>query len=157
MLAFLSFIIVMSFTPGPNTIMAMVSGQKRGFRASINLNWGMLFGVIIIGTLAAFLADWLQKAPSFITVMKVVGSLYLAYLTYHVFISKPTQNDDEIGDFFTGLLLPLTNIKVYLIFYNRFDSLYFKRYVQQYYFSLVSNGFRRRSRNIRLDYFWSSD
>ncbi|WP_155287246.1 LysE family transporter [Lacticaseibacillus zhaodongensis] len=117
MLAFLSFTFVMSFTPGPNTIMAMVSGQRRGFRRSIILNMGMLTGIALIGLLAALFANLLQAAPLLVTIMKVIGSVYLIYLAYHVAISSPDSNDnDGGGKFTTGLLLQLTNIKLYLYF-----------------------------------------
>ncbi len=116
MLAFFSFILIMSFTPGPNTIMAMVSGQTRGLRQSLRLNLGMAVGMGVIGIVAWLLADWLQHTPTFISGMKVVGSLYLLYLAYHVAISRPTTAGADSDHFLTGLLLQLTNIKVYLYF-----------------------------------------
>jgi cysteine/O-acetylserine efflux protein len=116
MIAFLSFLLVMSFTPGPNTIMAMVSGQQRGFRRSVILNIGMAFGMLTLGVLAAFFASWLQNTPTFITIMKIVGSVYLLYLAYHVAVSTPDTADNRSGGFWTGMLLQLTNIKVYLYF-----------------------------------------
>lgn len=116
MLAFLSFIIIMSITPGPNTIMAMVSGQTRGLRRSLRLNLGMAAGMGAIGIVAGLFADWLQHTPTFINSMKVVGSAYLLYLAYHVAISRPATDGAASDSFMTGLLLQLTNIKVYLYF-----------------------------------------
>lgn len=116
MFAFISFIIIMSITPGPNTIMAMVSGQTRGFAKSWQLNLGMAWGMGAIGIVAGLFADWLQHTPTFIGGMKVVGSAYLLYLAYHVAISRPDASGSESGAFATGLLLQLTNIKVYLYF-----------------------------------------
>ncbi|MFD1439972.1 LysE family transporter [Lacticaseibacillus hegangensis] len=116
MLAFLSFLLIMSFTPGPNTIMAMVSGQTRGFARSLRLNLGMAVGMGVIGIAAGLFADWLQRAPTFITVMKVIGSAYLVYLAYHVMISRPDDNSASTASFTTGLLLQFTNIKCYLYF-----------------------------------------
>ncbi|MFD1485278.1 LysE family transporter [Lacticaseibacillus baoqingensis] len=116
MLAFFSFVFVMSFTPGPNTIMAMVSGQKRGLRGSLRLNIGMAAGMGVIGFVAVFFASWLQNTPLFITAMKVVGSAYLLYLGYHVAISTPDDDGEDSDRFTTGLLLQFTNIKCYLYF-----------------------------------------
>lgn len=116
MLAFLLFVVMMSFTPGPNTIMAMVSGQQRGFMNSLRLNFGMLFGICTIGIITALFASWFQRTPSFIFIMKVIGSCYLGYLAYHVFTSKPYQSKSDIGNFNTGFLIQITNIKVYLYF-----------------------------------------
>ncbi|WP_125711022.1 LysE family transporter [Lacticaseibacillus porcinae] len=116
MLAFISFIVIMSITPGPNTIMAMVSGQTRGFAKSWQLNLGMAVGMGAIGIVAGLFADWLQHTPTFIGAMKVIGSAYLLYLAYHVAVSRPDHATAESGAFTTGLLLQLTNIKVYLYF-----------------------------------------
>lgn len=116
MSAFIIFVFIMSLTPGPNTIMAMNSGQQHGFRSSIKLNLGMAFGMGLIGLIGVFFAHWLQSTPTFLTVMKIVGSAYLLYLAYHVFISKPTDDNEKSGGFRTGLLLQLTNVKVYLYF-----------------------------------------
>lgn len=116
MLTFLSFVFIMSFTPGPNTIMAMVSGQTRGLSRSLRLNLGMASGMVVIGAAAALFAGWLQHAPTFITIMKVIGSAYLAYLAYHVAISTPSDQSGSTASFTTGLLLQFTNIKCYLYF-----------------------------------------
>ena len=116
MSAFFIFVFVMSFTPGPNTMMAMASGQQRGFRSSLQLNIGMLSGMGFMGLMGALFAHWLQSTPTFLTVMKIVGTAYLIYLAYHMFISKPGEQDDSIGGFKTGMLLQLTNIKGYLYF-----------------------------------------
>ncbi|MCT2910580.1 hypothetical protein [Weissella confusa] len=77
MISFLIFVFVMSFTPGPNTIMAMVSGQNHGIKKSVPLNLGMLGGLVVIGALASIFASWIQSNETFVLVMKVVGSLFL--------------------------------------------------------------------------------
>lgn len=48
--------------------------------------------------------------------MKIIGSLYLGYLTYHVYNSKPSKNEMMILGFKNGLAVQLTNVKVYLYF-----------------------------------------
>ena len=116
MAAFLSFIIITSITPGPNTIMAMVAGQTIGFKKSFKLNLGMAMGMSITGLVAGLFASWLQHSTTFIDVMKVIGSLYLLYLAYHVAVSKPDAANHDSATFMTGLLLQLSNIKVYLYF-----------------------------------------
>ncbi|MCI1283457.1 MAG: LysE family transporter [Lacticaseibacillus songhuajiangensis] len=116
MSAFLMFILIMSFTPGPNTIMAMVSGQQKGITRSLALNFGMLCGFAIIGGVLMFGTTWLANAPAVMTGLKVIGSAYLLYLSYHVFVSRPESAASAVGGFTTGLLLQVTNVKVYLYF-----------------------------------------
>lgn len=114
--AFIVFICVMSFTPGPNTIMAMLSGQNVGIKKSIPLNLGMALGFASIGIIIMLCASEFQGNKTVLLLMKIVGSLYLSYLTYHVYISKPQENNTQILGFKNGLLVQLSNVKVYLYF-----------------------------------------
>ncbi|MGO2299590.1 LysE family translocator [Paucilactobacillus nenjiangensis] len=117
MTGFLAFITVMSFTPGPNTIMAMSEGQQKGFRKGLVFNLGILFGLIIIGGVISLFASIFQQYESVVFGLKIIGSLYLLYLAYHVLISHP-DSAAAAGQhpFMTGALLQATNIKCYLYF-----------------------------------------
>ena len=35
-------------TPGPNTLMSLENGRRKGFRQGVRLNLGMLCGLIIV-------------------------------------------------------------------------------------------------------------
>lgn len=117
MIGFLTFIFIMSFTPGPNTIMAMSEGQQKGFRHGLIFNSGIFLGLLIIGGIVSIFASFFQNYPSVIFILKIIGSLYLLYLAYHTYISTP-GNASAAGNhpLVTGLLLQTTNIKVYLYF-----------------------------------------
>lgn len=117
MVGFLTFVTVMSFTPGPNTIMAMTEGQTKGFRRGLVFNFGILIGLLIIGGIISVFASIFQQFPLIILALKLIGSGYLLYLAYHVFISKPGDNASAgAHPFMTGALLQATNIKCYLYF-----------------------------------------
>lgn len=73
-----------------NQFKSMVSGQQRGLKKSLFLNCGMFVGVGIIGLISAFFATWLN--------------------------STPEDTDNSVSGFKTGIILQLTNIKVYLFF-----------------------------------------
>ncbi|MFD0897511.1 LysE family transporter [Loigolactobacillus binensis] len=117
MLGFLTFVTVMSFTPGPNTIMAMATGQQKGFRRGLTFNFGILFGLLLLGLIVAAFAAFFQRSNSIVTLIKIIGTLYLLYLAYHVFRSQPGDNT-AVGThpFMTGMLLQATNVKCYLYF-----------------------------------------
>lgn len=114
--SFILFLIIMSFTPGPNTIMAMLSGQNRGFKKSLPLNLGMAIGFSIIGIIIMLFAEQFRDNMKILFLMKILCSLYLSYLTYHVYYSKPAKNKMIILGFKNGLLVQLSNVKVYLYF-----------------------------------------
>ncbi|MGB2550813.1 LysE family transporter [Leuconostoc suionicum] len=116
MTSFILFIFIMSFTPGPNTIMAMLSGQNIGFKKSLPLNLGMAIGFSVIGIIIMLFATQVQGNQIILFLMKIIGSLYLGYLTYHVYNSKPSKNEMMILGFKNGLAVQLTNVKVYLYF-----------------------------------------
>ncbi|EHJ52798.1 LysE family transporter [Streptococcus macacae] len=115
MVAFIIFLIIMSFTPGPNTILAMDSGQKNGFRKSIPYNLGIGAGVIGVGLVAMCLGEFIKSNTFFITMMKIIGSAYLLYLAYHVFLSQPVKDEDkQDAGFQQAFFLQFSNIKTYL-------------------------------------------
>lgn len=117
MVGFITFVTVMSFTPGPNTLMAMTEGQTKGFRRGLVFNFGILLGLLVIGGIISVFSSIFQRYALVVTSLKVVGSFYLLYLAYHVFISKPGDNA-AAGDhpMIKGALLQTTNIKCYLYF-----------------------------------------
>ncbi|KRM34155.1 transporter LysE family protein [Agrilactobacillus composti DSM 18527 = JCM 14202] len=117
MSGFLIFTVVMSFTPGPNTIMAMGEGQQHGFRKAIPFNLGIFMGLIIVGGVAAFFATIFQQYASVIRGLKLIGSAYLLYLAYEMLRAKPDQTTTRLKrPVLAGALLQTTNIKVYLYF-----------------------------------------
>lgn len=93
---YLLFLTTMSFTPGPNTIMAMSEGQRKGFIRSLPFNLGVLIGILLTLAIALLFSEPLKQSQTFIIVMKVIGTLYLLYLAYHVLISKPDSAEDAL-------------------------------------------------------------
>ena len=42
--SFLTYAIITSVTPGPNNIMSMINGSRRGFRGALPFNFGIWTG-----------------------------------------------------------------------------------------------------------------
>lgn len=117
MIGYLIFAATMSFTPGPNTIMAMSEGQQKGFRRSLIFNWGILVGLLIVGGIIGFFASYFQHNQFVITAIKLFGAGYLLYLAHHVWRSTPaTDQETTSHPFMTGVFLQAMNVKVYLAF-----------------------------------------
>ncbi len=84
-LAFLPFLISMSFTPGPNNIMAASSGVNFGFRATIPLMLGVALGVAAMSLLIGFgLGQLFVEMPLIHQALKLVGTVYLLYLAWRI-------------------------------------------------------------------------
>jgi len=85
-------------TPGPNNIMLTASGVNFGFRRSIPHILGVVLGMIILFSSAAFgLGVLFELVPFLHSILKILGSIYLLYLAYRILISgrsgaKDSQN-----------------------------------------------------------------
>lgn len=113
--AFLSYVIITTFTPGPNNIMAMSNATRYGFKKSISFNCGVFFGFLIIMVLSSFLSVTLYKIiPSIKPVMTFIGASYILWLAWKIYKSKPHAEDGshDTSTFTAGILLQFVNVKV---------------------------------------------
>ncbi|MDA9411725.1 LysE family translocator [Bradyrhizobium sp. CCBAU 45384] len=96
--AFLAFMVVMYFTPGPNNIMLLASGLTYGFRrtiphiAGIVLGFAFMVGAVGLGLGAVFLAY-----PILQTILKYAGAAYLIYLAAIIGMSGPAKPGEADG------------------------------------------------------------
>lgn len=116
--AFLSYVLVTSFTPGPNNIMSMSNASRYGFRKSILFNFGVFFGFLIIISLCSIFSAVLYRVvPTVKPVMTFFGALYILWLAWKTYQSEPHnvgRLDKSTNTFRTGFLLQFVNIKVIL-------------------------------------------
>lgn len=94
LLAFLLFVSVMSFTPGPNNVMLLSSGLTYGFRrtlphmAGVTLGGAFMVGAVGLGLGAVFVAYPVLK-----TILKYAGAAYLIYLAAVIAMSGAARVD----------------------------------------------------------------
>lgn len=103
-------------TPGPNTLMALENGRRKGLRG-IWLNLGMLCGLAVVNLLCLVFAKVLFDAlPVFQPVMKVIGAGYMLYQAYKCLRRRGVEGKDPgKGDFLTGFAMQFMNPKVILV------------------------------------------
>ena len=118
MIAFLSYVTITTFTPGPNNIMSMSNATRYGFRKSIFFNFGILAGFTIVMALCAFFsATLLNFLPSIKLFMTYIGASYifwLAWKTYKSVYKSETDTTRPTNTFKAGFLLQFVNPKVIL-------------------------------------------
>ncbi|MDQ0861053.1 LysE family transporter [Bacillus sp. V2I10] len=117
--AFLSYVIITSFTPGPSNILVMNEARRFGFKGSIRFNSGIISGFIILGAVTSLMTTSLYKwVPMVEPYFKVVGASYLLYLAWKITFSKKNNDKDIYGksSFFSGLFFQILNIKSILYF-----------------------------------------
>jgi threonine/homoserine/homoserine lactone efflux protein len=116
--AFLSYVIVTSFTPGPNNIMSMSNASRYGFWKSIWFNVGIFCGFFIILALSSvFSVTLFDLIPTFKPLMTFVGAAYILWLAWKTYKSKPhtaNENVKQTNTLMSGLLLQFVNPKVIL-------------------------------------------
>lgn len=113
--AFISYIFVTTFTPGPNNIMSMSNASRYGLKKSLAFNYGVSLGFFIVLMLSNLFSYSLYKViPTIKPIMTVIGASYIFYLAWKTFKSKPHKNIEKnkrTNTFVKGLLLQFVNPK----------------------------------------------
>lgn len=116
--AFLSYVLVTTFTPGPNNIMSMSNASRYGFKKSIFFNVGIFFGFFIIIALCSIFSVTLYRLiPSIKPIMTCIGAVYILWLAWKTYKSKSHSEGDSVKNtntLLSGFLLQFVNPKVIL-------------------------------------------
>ena len=116
LLALAAFGLIAAGTPGPNNIILWASGVKFGFKASIPHIFGTAIG---LGTMAAASAAGvgvlIESFPQIELGLKIVGSLYLLYLSFQVAGIGAVQHTeaDRPLSFFQAIAFQYVNPKAW--------------------------------------------
>ena len=117
-IAFVSYVFITSFTPGPNNIMAMTNATHHGFKKSLAFNTGVAVGFFTILILSNLFAVTLYiYLPTFKGIVTCIGAAYILWLAYKTLKSKPISSKNEISrptGFRSGVLLQFVNPKAIL-------------------------------------------
>lgn len=116
--AFLTFVFVTTFTPGPNNITSSSMGILYGYRSTLPYLLGIMMGFFGIMLLAGVISGTLYAIfPSLEAVMRFVGAAYILWLAYKTFKSSvklETEADTPVLGFLNGFLLQALNPKVWV-------------------------------------------
>jgi threonine/homoserine/homoserine lactone efflux protein len=83
--ALVLFVVVTSFTPGPNNAMLLATGLNFGFRRGQPHLWGVALGfTVMVLAVGLGLGAVFQAYPAAYTVLKYVGAAYLLYLAWQI-------------------------------------------------------------------------
>lgn len=114
--SFLTYAVVTAVTPGPNNIMSMSNGSRKGFRSALPFNFGIWAGfsmVMLICT--AFCTMVSTLIPKIKLPMLILGALYMLYLAWETFRSSDGIKEGAAREgFLSGLLLQFVNPKIYI-------------------------------------------
>ena len=112
-LSFLPYVVITTFTPGPNNIMALSNATQYGIKRTLPFTLGVWTGFSILIQLCALLSATLYAAlPAIKTPMLFVGAGYLLYLAWKTYRSTSLHEEKAASSgFWTGFLMQFVNPK----------------------------------------------
>ncbi|MEK4578508.1 LysE family translocator [Bacillus sp. FSL R12-0074] len=141
--SFLLFVLVSSFTPGPNNFLAMTYAKQYGLKRSITFCLGVAFGFFIITSLCSFFNIVLINILPLIEFpLKILGVAYMLYLAFKILTSKGNTDTNEKSNkniFLVGIMLQFVNPKGILFgltVVSTFILPYYHSYSSYLFFSL---------------------
>ncbi len=113
--SFLVYVFVMSYTPGPNNIMAMLFANQYGFKKTLRFCFGVGAGFFVIMILSSYFNLLLHNViPKIELAMMVLGAGYMLYLAFKIITSTTCGKGNDGGkynSFLAGMLLQFVNPK----------------------------------------------
>lgn len=112
--AYLSYVVLTTFTPGPNNIMSMSNGTRHGFRRTLPFTLGIFTGFFVMMTLAcAFSLTLVNLIPGIRPYLTAIGAVYILWLAYKTVTAKSHAADGPAGasSFAAGVGLQFVNPK----------------------------------------------
>jgi len=92
--SFLFYVLIATFTPGPNNIIAMATGSRLGYKKTFWFVIGVITGFFVVFMLSIYfnliLFNILPKVKIF---MSFIGASYMLYLAFKIVKSSWSDNN----------------------------------------------------------------
>ena len=146
-------VFILTLSPGPDILFLVSTTLNKNLNNAIVTAFGLCSGILIHTVSAAFgLGYFVSKFPELLSLIKLIGCLYLIYLSYLYFPKKKyktiiNKNFNVLSKPFTqGLIMNLSNPKIILFFISFFPQFIFHHqwtielqfYILGLLFSLIS-------------------
>ncbi|SHN90511.1 hypothetical protein BHECKSOX_700 [Bathymodiolus heckerae thiotrophic gill symbiont] len=125
-LLFFSLMFPLVSSPGPANIVFAMSGMQQGVKKSIPLILGVDLVFILCSLIIGFgLGEALKRYPDVVTVLQLLGALYIIYLSYKFIqpVKKTQQKQQKHYTFIDGVVLQMLNPKGWTILFLMFSVL----------------------------------
>jgi cysteine/O-acetylserine efflux protein len=114
-LAALGFILISTFTPGPNNVSSAAMGALHGYKDSFRYLLGITVGFFAVMLACAVVsASLLRLFPQLETVLRFVGAAYILYLAYGILKASYSYESESVRPlgFANGVVLQVLNPKL---------------------------------------------
>jgi cysteine/O-acetylserine efflux protein len=112
---FLTYVIVTTFTPGPNNILSMSNGLRYGYWRTLRFLAGETAGFFVVMLISGLLnVALVSLVPQIRFWLNLLGAIYMIYLAAHIVFSKPSGEgplQDSLNTFQAGFALKFVNLK----------------------------------------------
>ena len=115
MIALASFVVITTFTPGPNNISSASMGMLNGYKNTQGYLSGITAGFFVVMLLCGLISTTLlQILPAFENPLRIIGAVYILWLAFHTLRASYTFQEDQQATFgfSKGFFLQLLNPKV---------------------------------------------
>ena len=136
--------------PGPDILYLISQSVLYGKRSGVLITLGLVTGLLFHTLMVVFgLATIIRLYPNIIFIIKILGSLYIAYLgfisikkAYFMKSNLKFFTEEDYGGFYKGLLMNLLNPKVSLFFLAVFPGFLFSQTLSiQFQFMILGSIF----------------
>ncbi|MDL1163418.1 LysE family transporter [Yersinia pestis] len=128
--SFFIYCFIVAFSPGPSNIVILSSVQNSGMKKTLRYIAGASIAFFLLIAASVVLGQLLSTGmPIVLPILRIVGCLFMLYLTYQVYtmdVSKSGTN--QTASFTSGFLMQFLNPKVVLFTLTVIPS-----YVMPYY------------------------
>ena len=140
----------LTLMPGPDILYLISQSVLYGKRSGVLITLGLVTGLLFHTLMVVFgLATIIRLYPNIIFIIKILGSLYIAYLgfisikkAYFMKSNLKSFTEEDYGGFCKGLLMNLLNPKVSLFFLAVFPGFLFSQTLSvQFQFMILGSIF----------------
>ena len=112
---FLTYVLVTTFTPGPNNILSMSHALRYGYRNIQGFLAGMTAGFLCVMLISGLLnVALVSMMPPLRIWLSYLGAAYMVYLAVHIAFSKSQPGSSQphsLNTFRAGFVLQFVNLK----------------------------------------------
>ena len=109
LISLIIFSVMMTYTPGPSNLLLMGTAMQSGFKKTIPMLLGVVFGFLLVAiSVTSGLGKVFVLYPISLQIIKILGSIYLLYLSYKIFQSRNLEvkaNNENKPSFKKGALI----------------------------------------------------
>ena len=133
----LSYMVFLSFSPGPNNIICSVNSTKYGLKKTLPLLTGIMAGFFLVGFTTSVTIEFIKEQQDILENMKYICGMYLLYLSYIIATDDPDNYKESVDNlksplkFKDGFLLQLINGKI-IFYYIILMTTYASRFGEEY-------------------------